>query len=541
MKEIIATIIVFIILAVGVGIVTTINANPEMLFGMIKTVLLVLGIPAVTTLSAWALMNGVSAVQGASVMTAESALEMARFEVELERERNRNQIELERGLISNRQLALDTQIVRPDNGVLPVPRHYYETTESAHSAVSILHAQIDSQRTHAPVPNTIHYKPSWKESESKPGPVDEVQAAVERFVAPKFRWLYNNDEFPKDNKVLLGYNNDGDKALVDIARFYSVIISGASRKGKSSLVRYCLLQHLMQSPEGLDILMCDPHSMAGDDSLAHSLEPLRHLFLSDVAHTEDEILKSAEYAVSVGQKRIDGDSERKPLMLIVDEVSLLMDGSEIEKPLGLCLKRIGREFAKVGVITIIMGQQFGGNVIDTGTRNCFTRVLSCPNIRDNLGRMIPTSAAKQVETLKVGQFVDFEVGGGTQILNFPETTSEDVEYVANTLNIAPTREKSAESDHLKPTNSPLIYTVSESEISGENSGKLVGNKREEKDGKLSIGDALARLKIKEMVSKGASRTAIVKQVWGQTGGKPFTAAMNELKSIIEDMKTNGEF
>ncbi|MBV7326780.1 hypothetical protein KFU94_00680 [Chloroflexi bacterium TSY] len=35
-----------------------------------------------------------------------------------------------------------------------------------------------------------------------------------------------------------------------------------------------------------------------------------------------------------------------------------------------------------------------------------------------------------MEQIRVGQFIDYEIGGGTQIINFPETTADDVLLVA---------------------------------------------------------------------------------------------------------------
>lgn len=331
------------------------------------------------------------------------------------------------------QVQAETQLVRAENGLFPVSIEAIRNPQWAMMALQSAAIFHDSQRTHPNVPNTFTYRPQMSHANNISAISDIEQSETQPFeewVTPPFQVLYQQNAFPTNGEILLGFSDYGDRLLTKLSKFAAVIIAGASGKGKSSLFRYCLLQHMMYAQEGLDLLMCDPHAHAGDDSLAHSLAPLRHMFLGDVASDERDILSAAQYCVEVGQRRVDGDGGRKPLMLVIDEISLLLDGSDIADELGHCLKRIGREFRKVSVMAVVIGQQFGSNVMDTGVRNSFTRVLACPNIRDNVGHMLPSSAAKQVEEIRVGQFVDYEIGAGTQVVNFPDTTRQDVEIVA---------------------------------------------------------------------------------------------------------------
>ena len=326
----------------------------------------------------------------------------------------------------------------------------------------------------------------------------------------------------------------GQRALAQLNKFYSTIISGASNKGKSSLFRYCILQHLMQSPRGIDLLMCDPHYHAGDDSLASSLEPLSKLFLGEVASTDEDILAYAEYAVDIGQRRVNGDRGRRPTMLVIDEVSLLLDGSDIERPLGHCLKRIGREFRKVNVMAVIIGQQFGGNVIDTGTRNCFTRVLSCPNVKDNLGRMIPSSAVKKVEEIAVGQFIDYEVGGGTQILNFPDTTSEDVRFLATSMGTSVVLPEHFQSTSGAKNGSTAEAPPKHARSTPEAPPKHAGSTAEAPPLTMDFTD----MRIKEMYQNGASKRQIIIKLFGTKGGPKYQEAAKRVASVIDKVEGN---
>src|SRR5690606_13578842 len=131
---------------------------------------------------------------------------------------------------------------------------------------------------------------------------------------------------------------------------------GQSGSGKSTLLRCVLAQAAMQGPR---FAVIDPHLDAGEESLAHSLQPLQSLMLLPPAGTEKAISDTLKMITTVARQRLGGqDSDRTPLILIVDELtSILARGSnrdELLDPLGL----IAQETRKVGIYALAIGQQF---------------------------------------------------------------------------------------------------------------------------------------------------------------------------------------
>ncbi len=183
--------------------------------------------------------------------------------------------------------------------------------------------RIDANRTHAPVPHSIHIAridpPQIAQIEQQPAPAVTVE--------PRDLWqLYTADLLP-DNGFLLGHNLiTGEPVIAGWKQLYSALVGGKSGSGKSTLIRSVLVQSALQDGR---FVVLDRHYGAGEESLGASLQPLRSLMPFDVAANERQMVDALRYVLDVGRKRIAGDPDRTPLIMVVDETTALFQRSDI--------------------------------------------------------------------------------------------------------------------------------------------------------------------------------------------------------------------
>lgn len=118
---------------------------------------------------------------------------------------------------------------------------------------------------------------------------------------------------------------------------------GMSGAGKSTGAASYAAQAVM---DGGKLIVCDPHA-DDDESLAAMLAGLASAFLIPVAQSENEVMSALTQAVGILQTRIDGDKDRSPVLVFVDEWTRLMlkdDGTMRD-----ALTLIGVEGRKFGV------------------------------------------------------------------------------------------------------------------------------------------------------------------------------------------------
>lgn len=354
---------------------------------------------------------------------------------EVDHAERRLQMDEFRHEVEMKLLMMRAQLVYPEQGQLPVS--YSHVSNGHHDAPLLgLHSQyIEANKVHPNVPHTIsyHHKPTVKPYER----VEAEHAHSPSFTVPSFSELHRKGELPS-NGFLLGYREDGMKVVKNWSDLYSCIVNGTSGGGKSTLVRLILAQAAMQ---GSRFVVADPHYGAGAESLGYSLRGLHSKMSVSVASNDAEISDLITYVSDIGNARLAGrDTSKDPLIFIIDEVTSLLQRSQLSGELEDALGLISTELRKVGVYAICMGQNFNSSIIKTNVRDCFASVLSTPAPRGTLGRMVSAESARTVETLKFTQALWSKFGAMDEVFTFPNTTEYDIELVSSSpvLNIEST-------------------------------------------------------------------------------------------------------
>lgn len=412
-------------------------------------------------------------------------------------------LRLERLAIENEGMRLRLELVQPVGNVLPVSRQLVMSNKIAGQSLQLMAANIDANRTHPS--GSIHY--SVKNDNIADAAVAEEIA--QKFTVPSFSELLKSGKLPGAG-FLLGFDAESNEPVYATWKeLYSCVVNGGSGTGKSTLLRGILGQAAVQ---GAEFLICDPHFGAGEESLGESLASLRGMMVDEVASNDAEILKSIDHVTEVGKRRLAGhDTSKQPLILIVDETTSLLNRSAIGKELTAALSFICQETRKVGVYAICLGQMWKGTTIDTALRDSFASVLSCPAFGNNLGNMVDGDARKIISKLVVGQALYYRTGHGSMVVNVPNCTSHDIELVASEAR-------------------PGFVQIEDSYSMDVTPGRTQDEPRTNPADVDFMG--IKERTVLQMTKDGASDSAILKEVWGITGGRNRPAAKQELHDII---------
>lgn len=374
-----------------------------------------------------------------------------------------------------------------------------------------------------PVPTTLHYAPHYAritEQTTAALPLPTVPQ-LEAKPAGDFWQLYTGGLLP-DKGFLMGYSlEDGKPVTATWKDLYSALIGGQSGSGKSTLIRSVLAQSALQ---GGKFAVLDPHFGAGEESLGASLLPLRGLMMCDVAGSERAMLDTVKLFVHIGQRRLRGDTDRQPHILIVDELTSLLSRSSVAGELNDLLGMIAQETRKVGVFALCIGQQFHSDFFDTTTRNSFVSYVGC-RMRRDVARVMTGSKsfADIAEQLVIGQAVWMTPGGEVHRLSVPNCRQADIEMIAQ-------RVTSGEGDGAKvvytPVNHPQIEAGDKPLVNhSETTYKPPGANE---------------LRVIELFKSGATIAEIVRDVFNATTGKPYTDGVFAVQAIIRDTLNGGK-
>ena len=350
---------------------------------------------------------------------------------------------------------------------------------------------------------------------------------------PTFWQLVEQNKLPKD-KMLLGFDENNEQVTATWNALRSTLIGGKSGTGKSTALRLMLAQAALQDSS---FVVIDPHYMSGEESLGHSLQPLKHLMLADVAYDDKTIAQALGYVQGIGESRLAGrDTDRKPIVLVVDEVTALLSRSNIADELNKTLQFIATETRKVNVFCFCAGQNFNASIMPSETRNNFVSMFGFQMRRDTARAMSgSTDFAQQVESLAIGQMVWFSPSGVCTPVAVPNVTESDLQRVADrrfgkTLDIGVNADFPQTSHRL-----PEGWKVVESDAD------LDGGKSTESDfddsGSLpeampEVCNSLENARIVQLFLAENSITTIVREIYGLTGGREFSKKSEYVQSVI---------
>lgn len=415
--------------------------------------------------------------------------------------------------ISHTEKRANLLVVHPDpiNGFLPIPR------DAIPQIVDAVVAHV-AQRTQTmmpvqPVPHTITYSPhtayrggTGSEPAMLPGPAAVV-------IEPHDLWqLYHADQLPDDG-FLLGHNLDtGEPVTAGWMQLYSALVGGTAGSGKSTLIRSVLVQSALQ---GGRFVVLDRHYGAGEESLGASLQPLRGMMPFDVASTEAQMVDALRYVLDVGRRRLRGDSDRTPLVLVVDETTALFQRSNISGELTTVLSEIAQETRKAGVYALCIGHNFNGEVMPTTARNSFASFFSCRARRDVARVMSGNNRfAQAAEGLKRGQAVWLDTDGELVRLAVPNCTQRHVELVAKQC------ASTGVGNSMVPSFPHWIVAPDES------ADGIILEPSEPLDSRAA--------RVIELFKSNHTQKEIIAEVWGAESGRRYMEASADFLNIVRD-------
>ena len=423
----------------------------------------------------------------------------------------------------------DTRLARVDaGGIPPLPRHLLENPRYATALLSLVYQGIEAKKPPT-VPQTLTYAPNLRYSHDVQG---ELAAAPAPALDVKDFWaLFTGGHLPEQG-FLLGYSlDDGQPILADWRNLYSVLIGGQSGAGKSTLIRSILAQSALQ---GGRFLVLDPHYGAGEESLGASLQPLQARMIAEPAASADAMLDALHYMASAGRNRLQGkDQDKTPLILVVDELTALLQRSTIAAELTATLGQIAQETRKVGVFCLAIGQQFSSAVMSTPVRNSFVSYVTCRTRRD-VARVMSGSNTfgKAAETLTTGQAVWMTPAGEFHRLAVPNTTQKHIQLVAQSLEphhlaAATSAPASAPTSPAASPRQPEALPVALSAAANEAANAVV-------DGAGSVFDPRAA-RVRQLILENRTSREIIGEVWGTTGGDSYRKASVEYQAIVRQL------
>lgn len=483
-------------------------------------------------------LRGVGVLAGV-LLAAWLVPKFARLIYELQQKQELHQVKLQAAAVALEQqraevarYVLDHGVIRARPNELVIPREML--AETVAGQMRLVLAQIEAQRAPDAVPTTIHYAPHYARVDAPAAAAIEAHddaPGVASVAPPDFWSLYHTGALPASG-FLMGFDlDDRHPVTADWRKLYSALIGGQSGSGKSTLVRSILAQSALQ---GGRFVVIDPHAGSGDESLAESLQPLRRLMLCEPASSDDQIRDALAYVTSVGRARLAGkDTDRSPLILVVDELTGLLTRGHVADELLAALGLIAQETRKVGVYALAIGQQFSSQTMQTSVRNSFVSFLSCRARRD-VARVQSGSNefGKLAEGMTTGQAVWMTPQGEIECVAVPNTTQHHLELVAEKINGVWRADRPADGGATRslPQNAP---------DTAANGG--AGSDADSEDGSEDytsttlIVDDVRATRVRAAIRSGMGKSEILRDVWSvdmRKGGRRVAQASQEYDEIV---------
>ena len=257
------------------------------------------------------------------------------------------------------------------------------------------------------------------------------------------------------NSLLVGYA-DGQPQYIELPECGFVGIGGQPRVGKSVTATLLISQAVLS---GWHVLIGDPHVQKGD-GLLNRLQPLSGR-LARQAVTPDEIAQMVRLADKIGRRRVQGDPDRTPVILIIDEFSNLVWRELLPDDVLAILPSMAAEYAGVGVHGVLIAHDWSraslGGDLGAALRRAITHRIIHRMDRGNVEFLLPSGSAAQARTvqgLAKGQAL-YAGPDGTSSVTVPLVGDEDAVYAAQGARPRPYAPRALPAAPAKPPTAPL--------------------------------------------------------------------------------------
>lgn len=232
------------------------------------------------------------------------------------------------------------------------------------------------------------------------------------------------------NSLLVGYSA-GQPQYIELPECGFIGIGGQPRVGKSVTASLIIDQAVLS---GWHVFVGDPHIQKAD-GLLNRLRPLSGR-LQRQCVTPDEIAAMIRMVDKIGRRRVDGDQDRTPVLLILDEFSNLVWRDLLPPDVLAILPSMAAEYAGVGVHGVLIAHDWSkaslGGDLGAALRRTITHRLIHRMDPGNVEFLLPKSNAAQaraVQGLDKGQALYFGPDGATSVA-VPFVGDDDAAYAA---------------------------------------------------------------------------------------------------------------
>ena len=270
------------------------------------------------------------------------------------------------------------------------------------------------------------------------------------------------------------------------------------------------------------------------------MQPLAPAFLCDIAEDERNILNALKYADSVLQKRKNGDPDRTPVIVAIDEWSALRRG-ELADLLPLVVENFSTEGRKLQCHIMLMGQRW-----DKRSVGDFRNTLASSYVhrmRPDEARMMTGLRASALpdDTLQLppGCAYLLDTRGSVTRVQIPLMTAADMQAVGAQLAGVGQPTKATSDDYSMTNNRPSMGFQAPLRQS-QNSHRIVINQPEAaldySAPESQIVNTPEASRIVALFLAGKDAGAIVTELTGMTSkaGKPYIIKLGAVQAVIRE-------
>lgn len=339
---------------------------------------------------------------------------------------------------------------------------------------------------------------------------------------PNFQQLLNERKF-KQNQYMFGYVN-GQPKFGEWQDVLNILIAGVSQSGKTTTARFMIAQHLMK---GSQFVVVDPQARAGQKALAASMKGLP--LIAPIAIDKEQWLQAIAYVDAIGKARSNGNPDRTPVILIVDEANDLFDDKEVNTALIEMLKKIIRAYSKVGVNALVIGHDFRADSIggSASLREMFQSRFVHQMTKQSAQTVIDDKDYKEaISKQKPGRAHLRFADGTIERVTIPETTSADLFGIAQLMSDKVSR--------VNPTLSWVDFTKQLQDGSGNQPGPVLYEKFKEvaRPQAGNLPEGISEKDVLDLIAQGMTPNQIALDVFKISKGYSSQKTAARIENII---------
>lgn len=422
-------------------------------------------------------------------------------------------------------------------GGLPIARR--AIVEADQELISILAAQIRASgvaqiaaaQQPGPIAHSLTYAPRISAPAQLGAQLEQqlLLPAPAAAVVPSFAQLLEGGRIGPDadgrqQLLVLGYGEDG-AVEGDWRSLYSSAAGGLQGSGKTWGTAFLLAQ---SAAAGAQLVICDPQ--AGDvESLANRVAPLRSAMLCDIADDDRTIGQALDLAYDILDRRDKGDSDRRPVIVAIDEWLSLRRGKLADR-LPELVEAFATRGRKMNVHCMLLTQRADKDAIGN-----FRNTLASSYIyrmRPDEARMLTGLRAAQlppdVLQLEPGECYLLDTRGQLRKVRIPFCTPADLERVGAMLGgkasgaaVKPAFGFRPAGAARNPTETQMKPGFESRETSPASAGGLDPQSA----------------RILALFAQGLSVGEIVKAIWGEISGPKYNQARATVEQAIRQAVT----